>query len=73
MIVGNARSLVATVAPATATNKTVSFSTSDPLIATVSSTGVVSALLEGSVVITVTTQDGSFTDTCNLTVTSPDP
>ena len=73
MIAGNTRSLVATVAPTTAANKTVSFTTSDPLIATVSPSGVVSALAIGAAVITVTTQDGSFTDTCNLTVTSPDP
>lgn len=73
MVVGNSRSLVATVSPATATNKAVSFTTSDPLIATVSPSGVVSALAVGTAVITVTTQDGSFMDTCNLTVTSPDP
>lgn len=73
VVVGNARSLAATVAPVAATNKSVTFSSSDPLIATVSPSGVASALSIGTTVITVTTADGSFTDTCNLTVTSPDP
>lgn len=67
---GATRNLSATVAPANATNKSVTWTTSDPLIATVSATGVVTPVAEGTCVITVTTVDGSFKDTCNLTVTA---
>lgn len=67
---GATRNLVATVAPTTATNKSVSWSTSDPLIATVSATGVVTPVAAGTCTITVTTVDGSHTDTCALTVTA---
>jgi uncharacterized protein YjdB len=65
--------LAATVAPANATNKTVSWSTSAPAIATVTSTGVVSAVATGNATITVTTQDGGFRATCEVTVTSTPP
>lgn len=60
--------LTATVAPSDATNKEVTWTTSDNTIATVSSTGLVTAAAEGEVTITVTTTDGNFTDTCSVTV-----
>jgi hypothetical protein len=58
--------LVATVAPIDATNKTLFWSTDAPSVATVLN-GVVSALAPGNATITVRTQDGSFTDTCQVT------
>lgn len=67
---GATRNLTATVAPANATNKAVTFASSDPLIATVSASGVVTPVAPGSATITVTTVDGSFKDTCALTVTA---
>lgn len=70
VVAGATRNLAATVAPATATNKTVTYSSSAPLIAKVTNSGVVTGVAEGSAVITVATQDGSKTDTCNLTVTA---
>lgn len=60
--------LTATVAPAGATNKSVTYVSSMPAVATVSATGVVTPLTAGSTTITVTTADGSFTDTCAVTV-----
>ena len=60
-----------TVTPDDATNKAVSFSSSDETVATVdSATGEVTGVAEGTATITVTTQDGSnLSDTCTVTVT----
>lgn len=68
---GATRNLNGTVAPANATNKSVTWTTSDPLIATVSASGTVTPVAVGTATITVTTVDGGFLDTCSLTVTSP--
>ena len=62
--------LTATVAPSNATNKNVTWSTSNSTVATVSSTGLVTGKLVGTATITVTTADGSKTATCAVTVTS---
>ena len=59
--------LTATVAPANATNKNVSWTSSDEDVATVVD-GVVTPVAAGSATITVTTADGSITDTCEVTV-----
>ena len=61
-------SLTATVAPATATNKALSWSSSDDTIATVDSSGTVTAVKEGAATITVTSQDGHKSATCAVTV-----
>jgi parallel beta-helix repeat protein len=68
--VGATGQLIATVAPANATNKTVTWSTSNASFATVSTTGLVTAVAAGSATITVTTQDGGFTATCAVTVST---
>ncbi|MFT2142246.1 Ig-like domain-containing protein [Mammaliicoccus sciuri] len=68
--------LNSTVAPSTATNKSVSYKSSDDAIATVSSNGTVTGVAEGEATITVTTQDGSKTDTATITVNAviePEP
>ena len=62
--------LTATVAPEDATNKAVTWGTSDDTIATVSDAGVVTGVAAGTATITVTTVDGSFTATCEVTVTT---
>ena len=49
----------ATVLPSNATNKTVSWRSLQPTIATVSNTGLITAVGNGSTVITVSTQDGN--------------
>jgi formylglycine-generating enzyme required for sulfatase activity len=61
--------LIATVAPANATNKTVSWSSSAPSIATVSNAGLVTAVTAGTATITVRTNDGGYTANCTVTVT----
>jgi len=66
---GSTQSLTATVAPSNATDKTVTWSTSNSAVATVSN-GVVTAKAEGSAVITVTTTDGGKTATCTVTVSA---
>jgi uncharacterized protein YjdB len=64
---GDTATLTATVSPADATDKTVTWSTSDAAIATVDN-GKVTAVKEGSAKITVTTKDGGKTAECTVTV-----
>lgn len=68
--VGNTGTITATVSPSTATDKTVTWTSSAPTIASVSN-GIVTAKAAGNATITATTQDGSFTATCAVEVTSP--
>lgn len=61
--VGDTHELVATVYPLSAVNRNVSWSSSDDSVASVSNTGLVTALAIGEATITVTTADGGFTNT----------
>jgi formylglycine-generating enzyme required for sulfatase activity len=69
LTVGGIEALSATVAPANATNKAVSWTSNNTAVATVSG-GTVFAVAAGNATITVTTQDGNKTATCSVTVTS---
>ena len=60
--------LTATVAPSNATNKNVTWTSSNGGVASVSATGLVTAVSGGTATITVTTQDGNKTATCAITV-----
>ena len=68
LTVGGTQTLKATVGPDDAANKAVVWSSSNPQVASVSSAGVVTAIAPGTAVITVTTVDGSLTDSCTVTV-----
>lgn len=65
--VGNTLSLSATVNPSNATNKNVTWSSSNTSIATVSSTGVVTPKEAGDVTITVTTESTKSDKTTHAT------
>ena len=68
--IGQTKTPSYTVAPAEATNKTVSFTSNNPAVATVNATtGEVTGVSKGTAIITVKTADGNFTDTCTVTVT----
>ena len=69
LVEGNSETLTATVAPSDATNKAVSWKSSDASVASVDNSGKVIAVKAGSATITVTTTDGSKTATCSVTVT----
>ncbi|OHX64344.1 glycosyl hydrolase family 8 [Flammeovirga pacifica] len=68
--IGETSTLTANILPANADDKGVNYSSSNTNIATVSSEGVVLALNEGSVTITVTSQDGGFTDQTMVVISS---
>lgn len=66
--------LVATVEPADATDKRVTWSSSNSAVASVNSQGLVTAWnTDGEAVITVKTRDGNFTATCSVTVSAHIP
>ena len=69
LFTGESETLTAMVVPVTATDKSVTWSSSDNTVATVDNTGNVTAVGAGNATITVTTQDGGKTDTCTVTVT----
>jgi len=62
--------LIATVTPSNATNKAVTWSSSDASVASVDSNGKVTGIAAGSANITVTTVDGGKTANCSVTVKS---
>ncbi|MCQ2071096.1 MAG: Ig-like domain-containing protein, partial [archaeon] len=66
--VGKKSTLVATVLPTYAVIKNIFWSSSDESIVTVDQFGSVVAVAEGVATITVTTVDGGFTATCEVTV-----
>jgi len=71
--IGQSETLVATVAPATATNKNVTWTSSKNSVATVDANGKVTGVVAGTAVITVTTADGSKTDICSVDITAGPP
>ena len=68
LIEGDGASLTATIGPDDATDKRITWKSSDDSIAIVSSSGAVVAVKAGTVTITATTEDGGLTAECNLTV-----
>jgi hypothetical protein len=70
---GATGSLTATVAPANATNKKVTWKSDSDAVATVSTTGVVTAVAAGKTFIRVTTEDGAFVASAEIDVTATPP
>lgn len=61
--------LTAKVSPFNASNKSVTWKSSDSDIATVSAAGKVTAVSSGTAIITATTVDGGYTATCTIRIT----
>jgi uncharacterized protein YjdB len=68
--VGQTFQLTEAITPSNATNKAVSWSSSNGSIASVSTSGLVTANAAGTATITVTTADGNRTAACTVTVTT---
>ena len=65
---GETTQLSASVSPSNADNKSVTWSTDNSAVATVNSSGVVTAVANGSCNITARTADGGKTSSCKVTV-----
>ena len=65
---GSNYTLTATITPSDATNKTLTWKSDNEKVATVTN-GKVYGISEGTAIITVTTEDGNYSDTCKVTVT----
>lgn len=67
LYVGEEQTLTATISPADADDKGVTWTTSDPAVATVED-GKVTAVAAGTATVTVKTNDGAMTAACAVTV-----
>lgn len=65
---GKTETINAIITPENATRKAITWTSSDTNVATVTN-GVVKGISAGTAIITATTKDGNFTDTCEVTVT----
>ncbi len=65
--------LVWNVLPDAAFNRNVTFTSSDESIAAVDENGIVTGITQGEAIITVTTEEGGFSDECIVTVTEDIP
>ena len=65
---GRSETLVATVSPSSATNKTVEWASNMPSVATVESDGKVTGIKAGTATITVTSVDGGYSATCSVQI-----
>lgn len=70
--VGDEETLIPTITPDNATNQTVTWSSDNEQVATVEN-GKVTAVGAGTATITVKTEDGEFTATCEVTVNKATP
>lgn len=68
VVAGNSLILTYAITPKNASNLAVKWSSSDDTIATVNQNGIVTGITLGDAVISVTTEDGSFTASVNLEV-----
>jgi len=68
---GDSETLIASVSPENATNQTVTWTSSNETVATVTNNGKVTAKAPGTATITATTEDGEKTASCVVTVAAP--
>jgi uncharacterized protein YjdB len=68
--IGGSTDLTYTILPANATDKSVSWSSSNTAVANVNNNGHVTAVAAGTATITVTTTDGNKTASCTVTVSA---
>lgn len=68
---GKTKTLSYTITPSYATNKKVTYKSSDKDVVTVSKKGVIEAVGPGTATVTVRTNDGYFVDKCKITVIEP--
>lgn len=66
----NTAALTATVSPADATDKTMTWASGNTSVATVDQSGKVTAVGNGTATITVTTTDGGYTASCTVSVST---
>lgn len=71
LIKDKTKNLTVTINPNDSTNKNVTWKSSDPQVATVNQEGMITAVSKGNATIEVVTEDGSKTDTCEVTVIEP--
>ena len=71
LLKGKSETLKATINPSNATNKNVTWKSSNTKVAKVDSKGKVTAVGSGSATITVTTIEGKKTSSCKVTVKTP--
>ncbi|MGL5112560.1 MAG: Ig-like domain-containing protein, partial [Flavobacterium sp.] len=63
--------LVGTITPSDATNKKLTWSSSNQAVATVDAIGLVTGISTGTATITATSEDGGKTSTAEITITNP--
>ena len=68
LMVGETMTLLPTVSPAEASNKNISWTSSNPSIVSIDFSGKMNALKTGNAVISAMTEDGAFTATCSITI-----
>jgi len=71
LIKGNSITLTAAVTPSNATNKNVTWKSSNSSVASVNISGKITGVSAGTATITATAADGGFTASCTVTVTAP--
>ena len=68
---GNTETLKATINPTDADDKNITWTSSNTNVATVNSSGKVTAIAKGTTTITVKTSDGGYTANCLVTEDNP--
>ena len=66
--IGETETLIATIHPENATNKNLTWESTNPAVATVNNNGLVTTLKKGDAIITVTTEEGNKKATCAVKI-----